>query len=167
MSKEDIRIIKHICDLSDGVNGWQKELNIISKNNGPFEYDIREWSLDHSTFRNGISLSNDEARIVLAFLKECINDEGITIDTVEVPLVRPSVTTTEIDNTAIEILKEAGIEFVDKRANGGALWVIGGHELDEIMQRLADAGQKFFFSEKGGRVTKNKPGWYLRAPKAV
>ena len=66
--KDDIRIIKQIGIISNGETGWQKELNVVSINEGPFQYDLREWSLDHSNYRNGISSENDEATVLLAVL---------------------------------------------------------------------------------------------------
>ena len=51
--KEDIRVIKQIGTISSNEGNWQKELNIVSINNGPFVYDLREWSLDHTDSRNG------------------------------------------------------------------------------------------------------------------
>ena len=57
----DIRIIKTVCALSETTEGWQKELNIVSVDGGPFQYDIREWRLDHFDYRDGISLDEKEA----------------------------------------------------------------------------------------------------------
>ena len=76
-------------------------------------------------------------------------------------LVKP-----QIDTGVCDLLTEKGISYTDKRYNGGALWVIGDHSLDSIMLELAEKGYKFLYSEKGGKQTKGKPGWYLRAPKS-
>ena len=48
--KEDIRVIKQIGTISDNKDGWQVDLNIVSVNNGPFQYDLRKWSLDHMSY---------------------------------------------------------------------------------------------------------------------
>ena len=58
--KEDIRVIKQIGTISSNESNWQKELNIVSINNGPFVYDLREWSPDHKTPSRGITLSKEE-----------------------------------------------------------------------------------------------------------
>ena len=50
----------------------------------------------------------------------------------------------------------------DNREKGGALWIVGGHEFDEVIEACEDLGFHFIFTEKGGRVTKGLPGWYLR-----
>ena len=174
--KDDIRVIKQLGIITSGEGNWQKELNIVSVNNGPFRYDLREWSLDHSSFRNGISFENEEAQVLLAVLKECFKDggENITIDAY--PEAHPAEKTTESitpvvqakepspsDGALYMLLKEQGIEFTDKRDKGGALWIVGGHEYDPVMAACSKMGYKFYYSEKGGRITKGKPGWYLPA----
>ncbi len=66
----------------------------------------------------------------------------------------------------MDFLNAKGIEYIDKRMKGGALWIIGGHELDSVMLTCGEMGFKFFFSEKGGKITKGAPGWYLRAKRS-
>ena len=61
-----------------------------------------------------------------------------------------------------DILKEKGISFIDKRDLGGALWIIGAHELDGLMEELKAQGFKFYFSEKGGKTTKGQPAWFIQ-----
>ena len=178
--KEDIRVIKQIGTFSDPECTWQKELNIVSINNGPFKYDLREWSLDHASFKNGVSFENDEAKVLLAILKECFKDGGedITIDLYpgaykadkdgQVTMIIEPTDPDEdgnADEVLFDFLKERHIEYTDKREKGGALWIVGGHELDELMMACGELGYKFLYSEKGGRITKGQPGWYLRANK--
>lgn len=176
--KSDIRVVKQIGSISSGEGNWQKELNIVSINNGPLKYDLREWSLDHSTSRNGISLEDEEAKALLAVLKECFKDgEEITIEmfpaaykadkTGQMVFAEPNIgEEVELsDEELFKLLKEKDIEYIDKRDKGGALWVVGGHELDEVMSACAELGYKFLFSEKGGKVTKHQAGWYLRGNK--
>lgn len=60
----------------------------------------------------------------------------------------------------IDLLKKHDIPFVDKRAKGGALWVIGGSELRPIMNKCKAFGIRLTYHPEGGRATRNKPGWY-------
>lgn len=174
--KDDIRIIKQIGIISNGETGWQKELNVVSINEGPFQYDLREWSLDHSNYRNGISFENDEATVLLAVLKECFKDggEGISLD--QFPEALPDLkkpgqvrfvleeesADSSGDDTLLKFLSSENIDYVDKRSKGGALWIVGGHEFDNVMLKCKEMGYRFNFSEKGGRITKGNPGWYYR-----
>lgn len=177
--REEIRVIKQIGTISSGEGNWQKEFNIVSINNGPFVYDLREWSLDHTTSRKGISFEDEEAKVLLAVLKECFKDggEGITVDLypeafradksvqLEIPILTENKSKQLPDEALFSLLKDKGIKFIDKREKGGALWIVGGHELDSVMTACRELGYQFFFSEKGGRITKNQPGWYLRKKK--
>ncbi len=63
----------------------------------------------------------------------------------------------------LELLKQEGVSFIDKRAAGGALWVIGGHELDDMMAHIKRKGLAFVFSEKGGKATKGQSAWWYKA----
>lgn len=174
---DDVRIIRQIGIISNGETGWQKELNVVSVNGGPFQYDLREWSLDHGRSRNGISFDNSEATVLLAVLKDCFKDggEGISLDQFPEALpysnnpgqiclaLEEESAVSSGDDALREFLRAEKIDYVDKRSKGGALWIAGGHEFDSLMLTCAEMGYKFFFSEKGGKVTKGASGWYLPA----
>lgn len=67
------------------------------------------------------------------------------------------------DIELLNFLKSNGIEIVDKRnKNGGNLWVVGGKELQQMFNNLKRKGYNFKFSEKGGKATKNRSGWFYR-----
>lgn len=61
----------------------------------------------------------------------------------------------------ISHLINLNLDIVDKRSKGGALWVVGGSELQPIMKKLRQQGIKFSYSNKGGKATKYKPAWYI------
>lgn len=63
-------ILESIGILSTAKGGWTKELNLISWNDGEPKYDIRQWAPDHAKMGKGISLSDEEARELLALLKK-------------------------------------------------------------------------------------------------
>ncbi len=175
--KDDIRVIKQVGTISSGEGSWQKDLNIVSVNNGSFIYDLREWSLDHSAYKDGISFDNEEAKVLLAVLKECFKDgDGISINQFpeaytadnkigQMKLVVEQPKPEQDDASLYNLLKEKGISYTDKRDKGGALWVVGSHELDNVMIACGELGYKFYFSEKGGRITQGQPGWYLPSKK--
>lgn len=62
-------ITEHIAVLSTSSRGWSKELNLVSWNDRPAKYDLREWAPDHSRMGKGITLSEEE----VAQLKEALN----------------------------------------------------------------------------------------------
>ena len=63
-------IEKTIAVLSTSAKGWQKELNLVSWNNRPAKYDLREWSPDHSKMGKGVTLSEVE----LQALKDALSN---------------------------------------------------------------------------------------------
>lgn len=65
----------------------------------------------------------------------------------------------------LSLMEQLVIPFVDKRDEGGALWVIGGHELDSLMEDCKRYGYPFSFKPEGGKATQHKPAWYLSQSK--
>lgn len=64
-------------------------------------------------------------------------------------------------------LSTNGAEVVDKRQNGGALWVIGGKELSQIMQDFKERGIHFAFKSGGGKATGGRDGWWAKTDIAI
>ncbi|MDD6186955.1 MAG: PC4/YdbC family ssDNA-binding protein [Oscillospiraceae bacterium] len=63
-------VVKTLGVVSEGKNGWKKELNLVSWSNRPAKYDIREWNEDHTQMRKGITLTDEE----IAVLKEILDE---------------------------------------------------------------------------------------------
>jgi hypothetical protein len=62
-------IVMQIGVLSQSNTGWTKEVNLISWNDRPPKYDIRDWSGDHSQMGRGVTLSREE----LLALRDLLN----------------------------------------------------------------------------------------------
>lgn len=60
MAEIKYEIVKPIGVLSEGNNGWKKELNMVSWNDRPAKYDIRDWDENHEKMGKGITLSENE-----------------------------------------------------------------------------------------------------------
>lgn len=72
--------------------------------------------------------------------------------------------TRQDDKQGIEIatyLTDKSLSILDKRDNGGALWVVGGWELKDILFALKGQGFYFRFARNGSQSTKRKPAWFL------
>ena len=63
-------IQENFGEISKSSNGWSKELNLVSWNDRPAKFDIRDWDEDHQKMGKGITLSIDEVRE----LKKILND---------------------------------------------------------------------------------------------
>lgn len=61
-----------------------------------------------------------------------------------------------------DAFKKANLEVHDKRDRGGCFWVIGGDELQPLMDELTAAGFRFSFTPNGSRTTGRRPAWYLK-----
>lgn len=74
----------------------------------------------------------------------------------------PSIQRQESSNAfdLLTYLLAQKLRIIDKRATGGAIWVIGGKELKPIMQQLESLGIQFGFTPNGGKTTGFQPSWY-------
>lgn len=66
----EFQIVEHIGVLGESPTGWKKEFNLVSWNKREPKYDIRDWSPDHQKMGKGVSLSEAEARQLLALLSK-------------------------------------------------------------------------------------------------
>ena len=62
-------VVEKIGIVSEGSNGWNKELNLISWNEREPVLDIRTWSPDHEKMGKGITITTVEAKA----LREMLN----------------------------------------------------------------------------------------------
>ncbi|MFS1514189.1 YdbC family protein [Chengkuizengella sp. SCS-71B] len=70
MAEIKFEILKTIATLSESPKGWKKEFNLISWNGRDPKYDIRDWAPDHTKMGKGVTLSNDEVKLLQQVLKE-------------------------------------------------------------------------------------------------
>ena len=68
--KVKYQIYKHIGNISETNNGWIKELNFISWNDREPVYDIRTWTLDHSDYGKGVTITQDEMKKLQDLIKD-------------------------------------------------------------------------------------------------
>lgn len=69
MAEIKYEIIETLGVLSTSAKGWQKEVNLISWNDRPPKYDIREWAPNHEKMGKGITLSEEEIEQLKKILK--------------------------------------------------------------------------------------------------
>lgn len=65
-------VVKELGIVAEGSRGWTKELNLVSWNDGAPKYDIRDWSPNRERMGKGISLTEAEAKELLALLKKAL-----------------------------------------------------------------------------------------------
>lgn len=74
MRNERTEIIFEIAEqigvIKPYPTGWNKELNLVSWNNSPPKYDIRDWDPDHEHMSRGMTFFPDEMRKIMELLKD-------------------------------------------------------------------------------------------------
>ena len=63
-------IVQEIGVLSESPTGWRKELNLVSYNDKPPKYDIRDWSPERAKMGKGVTLTADELILLRDMLGE-------------------------------------------------------------------------------------------------
>ena len=66
MAEIKYEIVERIAVLGERPRGWERQLNLISWNEGEPQYDIR----DGTRMGKGISLSHDELAILKGILED-------------------------------------------------------------------------------------------------
>lgn len=66
----------------------------------------------------------------------------------------------------VDVLRSVGLEVIDKRPQGGALWVVGGNELKTLMDAFAAQGLAFTYTPGGSKSTGNRPAWFIKGTTA-
>ena len=74
MAEIKYEIIKTIGVLSTSAKGWTKELNLVSWNEREPKYDLRDWAPEHEKMGKGITLTEEEAKILKGLLGEVIGE---------------------------------------------------------------------------------------------
>ena len=69
MPEFSYEITEQVVILSQNINGWSRQINLISWNGRAPKYDIRDWAPGNEKMGKGISLSLEE----LKALKEILN----------------------------------------------------------------------------------------------
>lgn len=63
-------ITEELAVLSESARGWTKEINMVSWNDRDPKFDIREWAPEHERMGKGVTLNNEEARILRDILNK-------------------------------------------------------------------------------------------------
>ena len=72
MAEFKYEIVKELGVISEGARGWTKELNLVSWNDKPPKYDIRDWAPDHEKMGKGISLTKEELEALYDLIGEAL-----------------------------------------------------------------------------------------------
>ena len=68
----------------------------------------------------------------------------------------------ESPDEIIKLLEESKVSYIDKRKQKGALWILGGSELQPVVNKAKKLGFTFIYKEGGGKVTKGENAWWCK-----
>lgn len=127
------------------------------------EEAAKESKGDSITVEDPATETADVVEVIVS--ENAAEKENVTV-VVEEPA--PAVNDSQESNSTdalydlLQQLAAANAKVVDKRQNGGALWIIGGKDLSPIMKELKKAGITFIFKVGGGKATGGKDGWWAK-----
>lgn len=70
MAEFKYEIVEELGVLSESARGWRKEFNLVSWNEREPKFDIREWAPEHTRMGKGVTLTQEEAKVLYELLKE-------------------------------------------------------------------------------------------------
>ena len=75
------RIVEHLGVLRASAAGWTRELNLISWNNRPPKFDIREWTPNHEKSGRGLTFTEYEMGRICEWMAARNARRGKTVQT--------------------------------------------------------------------------------------
>lgn len=73
MEKVTYKITKEVAVLSEKPNGFTKEVNFVSWNGDDAKLDLRSWFPEHDKCGKGITLNEEESKILYEALGKVID----------------------------------------------------------------------------------------------
>jgi hypothetical protein len=70
MAEIKYEVTKELGVISENAKGWKIELNMVSWNDNPPKYDIRNWSPDRERMGKGITLTEEEMKSLVTLFNE-------------------------------------------------------------------------------------------------
>jgi len=68
-------IVKSIAALRPtNENGWTREVNLVSYNGAEPKVDIRDWNSEHTKMSKGITMTVQEAKLLIGYLGVALNE---------------------------------------------------------------------------------------------
>ena len=146
--KRNVRIVKKnlmgwVTFLKDG----QLTFPVLQKNEKKTEKKVET--------NEQLTISIQQVKKPKSATKAKVNEQ-LTLPGLE------DVTKKQEQEDVISILKKNNVKYIDKRAKGGALWIVGGRELSGVVEKCKKVGVKFTYKESGGKQTKGAPGWWAK-----
>lgn len=85
---------------------------------------------------------------------------------IEHPAIEPNTDSIQSDSTGytdpvLNFLNDHDVEYIDRRRDSGALWIIDGPNANDAVECLKKQGLNLGYMSNGTRVTGRRSAWYL------
>lgn len=174
----DMPIVCWDRDMSWNGTGWDKFKNNEDKDSDDNVYRVNSYRVLLTRGRDGFIIfipptSNlDKLYTMLKSLgiKELGKTESVVAQPAAIsvtysstPATKPASKPVTSGGNLKEFFEANGLTVIDKRANGGCLWVIGdettiGHIVEQAKKKFSATG-----SYGAGKQTKGNPGWWTKS----
>ena len=147
----------------DGGSRFIADMNpdFYEKEGTPFKIKVPEKSNHSITEGPTTNISSNASAISTSGVKSA--EQAVTD---QQSLNKSSANENTSTTGLVGYLKSKGLDVIDKRDKGGALWVVGGKELDAVIKETRKLyGALWTFSRNGGRATKNRTSWFTKCAK--
>ncbi|MUT67841.1 sigma factor-like helix-turn-helix DNA-binding protein [Paenibacillus sp. NEAU-GSW1] len=147
---------KLLISIDDKFREMQEMLN-------KFASGVDEWARNTAASGNAAVAAEPVPAAIKSAEAEAEIEAKAKADAEELPDTKTDSDKAQ-QNSEIEIgqyMIDLSLDVVDKRENGGALWIIGGWELKDTLFALKPKGFNFRFARNGSQSTKRKPAWFL------
>ena len=153
--EESLRAHRHLYQLAVW---WTEVYGSADFQAPPYRHPPVNRGVDTAEIERVISRALNEK---LDSMESILNRHREPATATAVQTAEPKTVTDSSSFSLTRYLQEQGLEWIDKRAAGGTLWVMGGWELNKVLFPLEERKIYFRFTPKGGRATQRKPAWYL------
>ena len=171
----DMPIICWDRDMSWNGTGWDKFKNNEDKDSDDNVYRVNSYRVLLTRGRDGFIIfipptpNLDKLYEMLTSLgiKELGKTESAEVHPTSIPVVHTKTSAAKAEDVSSgsnlkEFFESNGLTVIDKRPNGGCLWVLGdektiGHIVEEAIIKFGVSG-----SYGSGKQTKGSPGWWTK-----
>jgi eukaryotic-like serine/threonine-protein kinase len=143
---------------------WEALVGSRPFDSGDANLNLRE--RQNASYEPCINVGNRRARHIEAVLKKALAPRPEDRYDSMAPFAAAFTDAGKIDHLwgqrrLIDAVRAAGIQMIDNRDFGGALWVVGGLDLEPFVDDAQEEfGTSFHFKPGGGRATSYRDAWW-------
>jgi len=111
-------------------------------------------------YKQSAVFDGDKSSIAQEIPKEALADPVLLLKWLDDNSADEAFEVDNLDAEIVEMITAKGLDYIDNRSKGGRLWIFGGYELAEFVERCRACGFDFHFKEGGGKATNGFDAWW-------